>query len=144
MSFIDPLTQMIAERECERLIKIFANLNDAGHYEKLANMFTEDGVFIRPSNPDLPIKGRSAILEAFKSRPERVSCHFVCNTIVTLISQTKASATSNILLVSGSPGKAPVTALPPHMVGSFKDKLELQNGVWLFTERVGSLQLRLP
>ncbi|MNG16289.1 hypothetical protein D3C84_1001850 [compost metagenome] len=106
-------------------------------------MFTEDAVFIRPSTPNLPIQGRAAILEAFRSRPERVSCHFVCNTIVTLISQTKASATSNILLVSGSPDIAPATALPPHMVGSFKDKLELQNGVWLFTERVGSLQLRL-
>ena len=37
--------------ECERLIHLYAMLNDAGDFEAMAGMFTEDGVFARPSLP---------------------------------------------------------------------------------------------
>lgn len=139
----DPIKHMLAEHACERQIKKFATLNDAGDYEKLVELFTEDGVFIRPSSPDAPVTGKSAILEAFKSRPSRVSTHFVCNTVVELISETEAKAFSNILLVSASGDEIPGVAAPPHLVGAFDDTLMLRNGAWLFRERAGSIRLRI-
>lgn len=139
----DPVGRMLIEHECERQIKKFATLNDAGDYEKLVELFTDDGVFIRPSKPDAPVTGKRAILDSFKSRPSRVSTHFVCNTVVDLISETEAKAFSNILLFSASGDARPLVAMPPHLVGAFDDTLVLQNGVWLFRERAGSIQLQL-
>ncbi|WLH65147.1 nuclear transport factor 2 family protein [Pseudomonas sp. FP2300] len=139
----NPIERMLAEHACERQIKKFATLNDAGDYEKLVELFTDDGLFIRPSSPDAPVKGKRAILDAFKSRPSRVSAHFVCNTVVELISETEAKAVSNILLVSASGDVTPGVATPPHLVGAFDDTLILQNGAWLFRERIGSIQLRI-
>lgn len=139
----NPVGRMLIEHECERQIKKFATLNDAGNYEKLVEMFTDDGVFIRPSSPDTPVTGKREILESFKSRPSRVSTHFVCNTVVELISETEAKAFSNILLFSAQGEARPVMAVPPHLVGAFDDTLVLQNGIWLFRERVGSIRLQL-
>ncbi|WP_454834419.1 nuclear transport factor 2 family protein [Pseudomonas lini] len=139
----NPLENMLAEHACERQIKRFAALNDAGEYEKLVELFTDNSVFIRPSSPDVPVTGKQAILDAFKSRPPRVSTHLVCNTVVNLISATEATASSCILLISAPGNKSPVEANPPHLVGMFRDTLELHDGTWLFSARVGSIHLRL-
>lgn len=143
MYSIDPTARMLIEHACERQIKKFATLNDAGDYEALAELFTDDGVFARPSNPDAPVKGKAAILSAFKSRPSKVSTHFVCNTVVDLVSATEVKASSYILLFSAFADVVPAVAEAPHLVGAFSDTMVLQNGVWLFRERLGSICLRV-
>lgn len=143
MTISEKIEALLAERECERLITQFAMLNDAGDYEKIAELFTEDGVFCRPSTPDMELKGKTAILEAFRSRPPRLSRHFVCNTQVTLESANEATATSYILLVAAPGLEEPALAVAPHLIGQFKDRLKLLHGVWRFSERRGSLQLQM-
>src|SRR2546423_5791038 len=39
-------------RDCTRQINHYAQLNDAGAVAELCQMFTEDAVFARPSDPD--------------------------------------------------------------------------------------------
>ncbi|MCW8277871.1 nuclear transport factor 2 family protein [Pseudomonas sp. PCH199] len=144
MYTVTPIDRMLAEHACERQIKKFATLNDAGDYAALVELFTDDGVFIRPSSPETPVKGRLAILDAFKSRPSRVSTHFVCNTVVELVSETEAKASSNILLVCSAAGNlSTAVASPPHLIGTFNDTLILQEGIWLFSERAGSICLKI-
>jgi hypothetical protein len=143
MSSMDPMEQLLAERACERLITRFAVLNDAGDYEQLVDLFTEDGVFCRPSAPADELKGKAAILQAFLSRPPRLSRHFVCNTEVTVISATQATASSYILLISAPGVEEPAIAVTPHLIGQFQDCLTLQDGRWRFQERRGSLQLKI-
>lgn len=141
MSF-DPLETIQAEQAIERLIRRFALLNDAGDFDGLAEMFTEDGSFARPTAPDQPVQGREAILQAFQSRPPRITRHLVNNVVVELQSADEATAVSYIVLYTAPPGTLPAVADPTVLVGAFRDRLRREAGRWLFVERRGSLALR--
>ena len=97
-----PSDANVIETACARLILAYARLNDAGRWEDVAALFTEDGIMARPGAPDVDIVGRSAILASFLARPARASCHFCTNIIVTIESATVASATSLIQLYTGA------------------------------------------
>jgi hypothetical protein len=131
---------MLAEHQCERLIKRFAVLNDENAYEEMVGMFAENGRFARPSQPEDIITGREAILAAFKARPLRVSRHFISNILVQLQDDNHASAISYVLLYTAANGSNEAT--PPYLIGRFKDRLEQIDGQWLFTERLGSVDLK--
>ena len=120
------------ERAIETLIRRFALLNDAGRWEDLADLFAEDAIFARPSAPDAPIRGRAAILEAFRSRPPRTARHLVCNTVVTLEGADRAAAFSYSVLIAASENGGSVA------VGAFEDRLVRIGGAWRFAERRGS------
>lgn len=131
---------MLAEHQCERLIKRFAVLNDENAYEEMVGMFAENGRFARPSQPEDIITGREAILAAFKARPLRVSRHFISNILVQLQDDNHASAISYVLLYTAATGSN--ESNPPYLIGRFKDRLEQIDGQWLFTERLGSVDLK--
>lgn len=143
MNEAELMNEMRIEHACTRLIKRFALLNDAGDYENLAAMFTDDGVFARPSAPNDPIHGRLNILRAFQARPRRLSRHLTSNIVIDVLSATEAQATSYIVLyASAAEGEVPV-ASPPHLIGTFRDKLRLVKGLWLFSERLGQVDLKI-
>lgn len=131
---------MLIEHQCERLIKLFAVLNDQADYQRMVEMFTPDGCFARPSQPDDLICGREAILDAFRKRPVRVSRHFVTNTLVEVEDENTASAQSYILLFTGEAGE--VKSDPPYLIGTFRDRLVRLDGEWRFKERRGSVDLK--
>lgn len=137
------MTGVLIEHACARLIKRFALLNDAGDYAGLAAMFTENGVFARPSAPNDPICGRQNILRAFQSRPRRLSRHLTSNIVIDVLGPTEARAVSYIVLyASADEGDAPL-ATAPHLIGAFRDKLVLLDGQWLFSERLGQVDLKI-
>jgi uncharacterized protein (TIGR02246 family) len=131
-----------AEWACERLIRRFAYLNDAHDHEGLAAMFTDDGVFVRPTDPDNPVKGREAIRAFFRDRPKRLTRHVMVNTLVDLDSATQARAISYAVLFTAPASDAAVATDVTQMVGEFRDLLVFENGEWRFAERVGSTALR--
>lgn len=135
-----PIETMLAEHQCERLIKRFAVLNDENVYEEMVAMFADNGRFARPSQPEDIITGREAILAAFKARPLRVSRHFISNILVELQDDNHASALSYVMLYTGATGSN--ESKPPYLIGRFKDRLEQIDGQWLFTERLGSVDLK--
>ena len=57
------------EIDCERLIKLYVNLNDAQDWPAVAALYTEDARFARPSQPGVFIEGREAILASFLALP---------------------------------------------------------------------------
>ena len=138
--------EMLAiEWACTRLINLYANLNDAGRWEDLVALYAEDALMIRPSAPDTPIVGKTALLAAFLARPPRASRHVCANIVVTVESATMARAESNILLFTGAidpDGGLPMRDAAPPLVGRYDDRLVLTDAGWRFAERRGTLCFR--
>ena len=132
------------EHECTRLIHHYANLTDAHDWEAIVALYTEDGLMTRPTAPDSPITGRKALMDAFLSRPARISQHVCANVVVSVESETEASAYSVILLFTGKEaddGGLPHKGDGP-LVGYYKDRFKLTKDGWRFSERRGALTFR--
>ena len=113
----------------EQQIRRFAMLNDAHDHDGIAALFTVDGRFSRPTEPDAPVIGRDAIRSFFRDRPKRTTRHVMANTVVTRIGADRAAAHSYVVLYLDT----------QVLVGDFHDAFGLEDGQWLFTERRGSL-----
>jgi hypothetical protein len=134
-----------AKAAVAELIVRYAALNDAGDWDAVAALYTEDGRMNRPTSPDDFITGRAAILAGFRSRPPRAARHFVANILVTLEGETRACASSRILLFTGTAaddGGLPFQSATPPLVGSYEDTLIKTEHGWRFVERRGRLEFR--
>ena len=132
------------EWDVSRLINRYVNLNDAADWDGVAALYTEGGSLRRPSGGD-PVRGRDAILAAFKARPPRVQRHVIANTVVEVVSDTEATAFSVIVLYMGdaaADGGLPVKAANSPLIGTFTDRVVLTEDGWKFAERVGALDFR--
>src|SRR5437867_474257 len=98
---MDEVKTWTAKAAVAELIVRYAALNDAADWDAVAALYTEDGRMSRPTSPDDFIVGRATILAGFRSRPARASRHFVANILVTIEGETRARATSRILLFTG-------------------------------------------
>ena len=142
---MSPDERRAIEADCERLIKRYVNLNDAQDWPAVAELYTEDARFARPSKPGEFIEGRAAILASFLARPPRAQRHVIANTVVEVDSPTAARAFSVIVLYQGdaaAPGEVPAMSADSPLVGTFIDKLVLTGEGWRFAERVGGLDFR--
>lgn len=142
---MDTAAVHLIEHACARLIKIYANLNDAGRWEDVASLYAEDAIFCRPSAPDEEIRGRGAILDSFRTRPGRVTCHLVTNIVVDVVSVGEARAFSRILLYqagAGFDGEVAQHHSAQPLIGTFKDRFVLLNEGWKFSERRGAVTIR--
>ena len=143
---MDEVGAWTARAAIAELITRYAALNDAADWEAVAALYTEDGRMNRPSAPDEFICGRAAILAAFRARPRRASRHIVANVLVTLTGETRARASSQILLFTGSAaedGGAPIQSTAPPLIGSYDDTLIKTPDGWRFSERRGRLDFRV-
>ena len=133
------------EADCERLIRRYVNLNDAQDWEAVANLYTEDARFARPSKPGEFIEGRAAILESFLARPARAQRHVIANTVVEVEGPASARAFSVIVLYmsdAAEDGGLPAMDAKSPLVGTFTDRLVCTPKGWRFKERVGGLDFR--
>ena len=133
------------EADCERLIRRYVNLNDAQDWEAVANLYTEDARFARPSKPGEFLEGRAAILAGFRARPPRAQRHVIANVVVDVESASAARAFSVIVLYQGNPapeGELPAMSADSPLVGTFTDRLVLTEDGWRFAERVGGLDFK--
>ena len=133
------------EIDCERLIKLYVNLNDAQDWPAVAALYTPDARFARPSQPGVFIEGREAILESFLARPARAQRHVIANTVVDVEDANHARAFSVIVLYQGDvaePGELPTMSANSPLVGTFTDRLVRTVEGWRFAERVGGLDFR--
>jgi hypothetical protein len=121
------------ESECARLVNLYANLNDAADWQAVVDLYAPDGAMARPSAPDVLIRGRAAILAAFRARPARTTRHFCANIVVDVDSPTEAHGQSAMLLYSGPDSP---------LVGTFHDRFVLTSDGWRFAERRGVLHFR--
>ena len=140
------LDRLSIVQECTDLINRFAERNDARDADALAAMFTEDGVFTRPTKPDEPYKGREAIRAGFRAKPAALlTRHIITNVVVTVAGATEARAHSYIQLYTAKleeGAKLPVPADARQLLGEFNDVFARDaDGVWRFKTRTGSLAM---
>lgn len=142
---MDETNAWVAKAAIAELITRYAALNDAGDWDGVAALYTDEGRMSRPTAPDDFIAGRAAILAAFRARPLRATRHVVANVLVTLEGETDARATSQILLFTGTSASEglPVQSAAPPLVGSYRDRLTRTDRGWRFVERRGSLDFRI-
>ena len=138
---VDSLKLLLIQQACTRAIITFATLNDAGEYEQLSKLFSEDGKFARPSDPENFIIGRNAILDAMQARAPRKTRHLVSNIDVTVTGTDTARASSSISAYAAAPG-SDVVALPI-LIGRYEDEFVRQGDSWLFSCRKGSVDFRI-
>ena len=130
------------EADCERLIKLYVNLNDAQDWPAVAELYTEDARFARPSQPGVFVEGRAAILASFLARPARMQRHVIANVVVDVEDADHARAFSVIVLYMGDAaddGGLPVQDPKSPLIGTFTDRLVRTRDGWRFAERVGGL-----
>ncbi|MGH8135285.1 MAG: nuclear transport factor 2 family protein [Steroidobacteraceae bacterium] len=141
---MDELRAWLAKSAIAELITRYASLLDAGDWDAVAALYTEDGRMSRPTAPDDFIAGRSAILASFKARPPRTTRHIIANVLVALDGEALATATSQILLYTGggNPGGLPLLFTAAPLIGSYRDRLVCTELGWRFAERRGSLDFR--
>ena len=144
---MDEALAWTAQAAIAELITRYAALSDAGDWDAVTQLYTEEGRMSRPTAPEVFISGRTAILAAFRSRTPRTSRHIVANILVTLESDARARASSQILLFTSSAAddiQPPVLSSAPPLLGTFADVLVKTAASWRFAERRGSLDFRAP
>lgn len=128
------------QRACTELISRYAYLNDERRFEELAALFTEDALLYRPSAPDQAIRGREAILAAFRKRAADTMTFHVCSDVlIDVQGADRAQGRSRILLLSAlrpADGTTPQAGAP--VPGVFADRFALTEDGWKFAERRGA------
>jgi uncharacterized protein (TIGR02246 family) len=133
------LERWLAVQACHDVVVRAAAGVDAGDADRLAMLFTEDAVLVRPGAE--PLRGRAAIRHAYAQRPsERITRHLLTNVRVDVESPTHARVHSLVLLWTGSStdadGPSGRVAHPRQSVGEFDDRLLRDaHGVWLIQRR---------
>lgn len=133
------------EADCERLIRLYVNLNDAQQWEQCAALYTAGARMGRPSHPGTFVEGRDAILAAFRARPPRAQRHIVSNVVVDVEDTDHARAFSVIVLYQGEPtpdGGLPAMSANSPLIGWYRDRLVRTDDGWRFAERIGGLDFK--
>ncbi len=139
---MDQLEEQLIKAQCQDLVLQFALLNDTRQYERLAELFVEDGTFYRPMKPEHGLEGRLQILEDLRRKPENLSSFHVCtNILISVQSATQASGITYFTVYLGSnaaPGLAGSGAFEGTVyVGQYADEFMRQGQRWQFQSRRG-------
>jgi ketosteroid isomerase-like protein len=134
---MDDLQRMAIERACERLVAQYCHFIDHGEAARVAELFTEDGVW---TSPDATMAGREAVLAGFQRRQERakrLSRHVCCNLLVEIQDEDHASGVVYLTLYrhDGEPGPRIAPLDGPAVVGEYRDAFTRTADGWRFARR---------
>jgi SnoaL-like domain len=146
---MDDLARLLGERACERLLIEYCRLVDFGEAGRLADLFTEDGVW---TADELVLDGRDAIRTHFLRRQgvvRRVSRHFLANVAVDLRSADEADGLCYFANYRHDRREGdeslPVPAGLPKYTGEYHDRFVRTADGWRFAHhRVTTSFLRPP
>ncbi len=134
---MDIANKIEIERACERLIYEYCYLVDHDEAAKIADLFTEDGIWI---NVNVTMKGREGIRSGFQKRQDnkgRMSRHVCTNVLVDVISEQSARATVYMSLYfhDAEPGRerSPTDCL--QKLGEYRDEFVKTGNGWRFARR---------
>jgi SnoaL-like domain len=134
------------ERACERLTQAYVRALDLGDMNAAADCFAENGSMARPMNPGQVIRGREAVRASLLTRPQSLlTKHLATNAMIDVESQDAASGISYLTMVATTPPEGaapPFNSSGPIYFGEMQDRFVLENGVWKFLERRGSIQIK--
>ena len=125
------------EQACARLIALYARFVDGGEAARVAELFTEDGVW---ESPEARFTGRDEIAKAFgrrQAQATRVSRHVCTNLLIDVPSADEALSTCVFTLYRSDgiePGSM-ATSTAPVMVGDYVDRFARTPDGWRFAHR---------
>jgi uncharacterized protein (TIGR02246 family) len=134
---MDAMEQLLIERECERLVTRYCHYVDHGEAAKIAELFTEDGVW---SGPGFELKGLEQVRKGFERRQAnkaRMSRHVCNNLLIDVVDASNASGTVYLTLYRYD-GEEDRTTSPlegPIIVGEYRDRFVLTDDGWRFARR---------
>lgn len=136
----DPIARLLAERACERLVVDYTHLVDFGEAARIADLFTDDGVW---EGPGLVMRGRAEILAGFGRRQEvtrRVSRHVCTNVAIDVVADDEAVGIAYLVNFrhdrrEGDDPTAPAPAGLPKYVGEYHDRFVRTADGWRFAAR---------
>ena len=133
---MDALEELLAERACARLLHDYCRFVDFGEASRLAELFTDDGVW---EADDLVLSGRDAIREHFLRRERvvrRVSRHLCTNVDIRLVADDEASGLTYFANFRHDREEGdlslPVPMAVPKYLGEYRDRFRLTPDGWRF------------
>ena len=130
-----------AKFEITELIARYGNCLDAGEFDVLESLFTQDAVFrIEPDNGVPPLRGGRGIRLAVERRWSLVHAgaqrrHVMSNIVVESLSDDATRAQARTVLLVYEVAKAPGSQIQLHGMGVYEDALALVDATWRFRER---------
>ena len=134
---MDDIKRMLIERACERLVTQYCHFIDHGEAARIAELFSEDGVW---ANATVTRNGRTEIAAGFGRRQDnaaRISRHVCCNQLVEVIDDDNATGVVYVTLYrqDGEVGRRTAPADVPDIVGEYRDTFVRTNDGWRFRRR---------
>ncbi len=134
------------EHACTRLVLRSLRAFDERDWLAYAQLFAEDGVFVRANEPDHPLEGRAAIHSALAERPaNRLTVHLCTNLEIEVLDRDRAQGHCYLLLYSGDASHPESRAGRPadsiQRVGEYRDRFVRTAEGWKIALRVGKLIL---
>ena len=127
---------MAAERRCEHAVVEFTAAFDLGDFDRMAQLFAEDGVWKRQ---DGDVVGMSQLQQLMSSRPAGLFVrHVLSNMRTTFLSEADAVVESYVTVYRhdfpGQP-RRPAPLNGPNLVGRYRDQLSLREQGWKLAGR---------
>jgi hypothetical protein len=132
---MDRDTARAIEWDCAQLLIRFYNLLDAKRYEDMANLFADDGVWVRLGKE---LVGPVGILNEMKERDDWLTAHVVSNIDVKIIDADRADTSQYVTLYrheNWKPSGGPAPVIPPMGILHHRDQLVRVDGVWKFKRK---------
>jgi len=134
---MDDLERLLIERACARLVTEYCHFVDHGEAAKIADQFTEDGVWTSPENT---MSGRDAIRRGSQIRQdnvERMSRHVCNNILIDVIDDNNARGVVYLTLYrhDGKPERSVSPSDVPAIVGEYRDTFVRTPAGWRFKRR---------
>ena len=134
---MDDLERLLIERACERLVTQYCHFVDHGEAARVAELFSEDGVW---ASPETTMTGREAIRRGFQRRQDntaRMSRHVCGNLLIDVMDAQSAEGVVYLTLYrhDAEPGRATSPAQAPNLVGEYRDRFVLTADGWRFARR---------
>ena len=134
---MDQNEKLLIERECERLVTAYCHYVDHGEAERIAELFSEDGVW---TSAEATMDGREAIRKAMAARQAnlaRMSRHVCNNFLLEIIDADHAEGTVYLTLYrhDGKEGRALSPLEGPAMVGEYRDRFVRTKEGWRIAHR---------
>ena len=125
------------ERECERLVTAYCHHVDHGEAERIAELFTHDGVW---SSVEVTLDGREEIRKAMAQRQAnaaRMSRHVCNNFLIDVVDEDNAEGTVYLTLYryDGKEGRRLSPLEGPMMVGEYRDRFSRTSDGWRIARR---------
>jgi hypothetical protein len=134
---MEDIERMLIERECERLVVTYCHYVDHGVASRIADLFTDDGVWTAPG---VRMEGREQLLAGFGQREankQRMSRHVCQNFLCDVIDADHAEGVVYLILYrhDGDPERTVSPISGAEMVGEYRDRFVRTEAGWRLAER---------